>query len=259
MTEKILISSMTNDKVKKLKSLVKSSKARNDEKVFVVEGIKMYREIPLDYLEEVYVSETFITKNQEEFMDEEYIILKDNIFNSISDTKSPQGIMAVVNFVNNKLEVLLQNNPLIIILEQLQDPGNMGTIIRTAEGAGVTGILIGEDCVDIYNPKVVRSTMGSIFRVPIVKSNNLMSDINKIKSDGVSIYGAHLDGEDFYNISYLGGTAFLVGNEGNGLSKEISDTADALIRIPMEGKVESLNASISASLLIYETLRQRKT
>ena len=149
--------------------------------------------------------------------------------------------------------------PFLLIIERLQDPGNLGTIIRTAEGAGVTGIILSADTVDIYNPKVIRSTMGSIFRMPIAVAEDLAATIDRVKTRGIPVYGAHLDGATFYEKDFTGGCAFLIGNEGNGLSDEISAKADDLIRIPMCGQVESLNAAISTAVIAYEVLRQRST
>ena len=140
----------------------------------------------------------------------------------------------------------------------LQDPGNMGTIIRTAEGAGATGVIISSDSVDIYNPKVIRSTMGSVFRVPIYVSNDLKKDIDRIRGKDITVYAAHLNGRQFYDNDYTKGSAFLIGNEGNGLRKETADAADIYVRIPMCGKVESLNAAIASSVLMFEAARQRR-
>jgi TrmH family RNA methyltransferase len=133
----------------------------------------------------------------------------------------------------------------------------MGTILRTAEGAGVTGIIMNRGTVDPYNPKVIRSTMGAAFRLPFVIVDDLAEAIDQMKRCGVTVYAAHLDGKVFYEYDYKGGTAFLIGNEGNGLTKEISDKADQLIQIPMKGQVESLNAAIASTVLMYEVMRQR--
>lgn len=123
----------------------------------------------------------------------------------------------------------------------------------------MTGIILSADTVDIYNPKVIRSTMGSIFRMPIAVAEDLAATIDRVKTRGIPVYGAHLDGATFYEKDFTGGCAFLIGNEGNGLSDEISAKADDLIRIPMCGQVESLNAAISTAVIAYEVLRQRST
>ena len=156
-------------------------------------------------------------------------------------------------------DILEAEDAHLLVLDNLQDPGNLGTILRTAEGAGVTGIIISKESVDIYNPKVIRSTMGSIYRVPFVYVEDLKEAIAKVKAHGIFTYAAHLDGKNSYDKEdYTKKTAFLIGNEGNGLRKEIADLADTWIRIPMQGQVESLNAAIATSVLMFETARQRR-
>jgi len=188
-------------------------------------------------------------------------IVTDQCMNKMSDTDNPQGILAVVKQNRYTLPDLLGDGtkkPMIFVMDHLQDPGNMGTIIRMAEGAGATGILIGNNSADIYNPKVVRSTMGSIFRVPIMITEDLSSDLRMLKQAGITLYATHLSGKDIYDEDFREPLAFLIGNEGAGLSDGITALADKMIRIPMEGKVESLNAAVSATVVGYETARQRR-
>ena len=150
-------------------------------------------------------------------------------------------------------------NPLFVVLENLQDPGNLGTIIRTGEGAGITGVIMTEQTVDLFNPKTIRSTMGSIYRVPYVYTEDILKTLQVLHNKGVKTYAAHLQGESYYDsFSFRDPTAFLIGNEGNGLTKETADAALSYLKIPMEGQVESLNASIATALLMYEAYRQRK-
>lgn len=256
----MLISSNSNERVKELKKLVKSAKERNNQNLYIVEGIRMFVEIPKDKLIDVYVSETALSKYEDKLWDKlpgEYYILTDNVFKAVADTDTPQGILATVKQDKYELKDVICENPCFLIVDHLQDPGNMGTIIRSSEAAGVTGIIVSPDSVDVYNPKVVRSTMGSIFRVPVIKSKDLVEDINTLKACGVTIFGAHLDGANMYEMNFKKASAFLIGNEGNGLSEEISKTADELLKIPMQGAVESLNAAVSASIIAYEVLRQR--
>lgn len=259
----MLITSASNEHIKDIKKLIKSSKERHEKGIFVVEGIRMFKEIPVDRLVDIYVSETGLEKYGKDISaySIEPNIVSDKVFNSLSDTNTPQGILALVKMQKYTLQDICENKsgktPFLLIMERLQDPGNMGTIIRTSEGAGVTGIIISSDSVDIYNPKTIRSTMGSVFRMPIYVSSDLKNDITVVKDSDITIYAAHLNGNDFYTNSYCQGVGFLIGNEGNGLSEEISSTADKLIRIPMCGKVESLNAATSAAIISYEVLRQR--
>ena len=259
-----MITSTSNARVKELVQLQKKSKVRNEQGVFLVEGVKMYQEIPQEQLVKVYVSETFADKQKEEInrlRDRRKLeYLSDHVFQYVSDTKTPQGILCVVRQSTYCLEDILEaEDAHLLVLDNLQDPGNLGTILRTAEGAGVTGIIISKESVDIYNPKVIRSTMGSIYRVPFVYVEDLKEAIAKVKAHGIFTYAAHLDGKNSYDKEdYTKKTAFLIGNEGNGLRKEIADLADTWIRIPMQGQVESLNAAIATSVLMFETARQRR-
>lgn len=259
----MIITSASNNKVKDVKKIIKSASYRRENGLYVVEGIRMFREIPREDIVEIYVSQGAYPRYKEEILscvtEDEITFVADNVFASMSDTSSPQGVMAVVKSkITDFSDIVNGHNDFVLIIEHLQDPGNLGTIIRTAEGAGVTGILLSDDCVDVYNPKVIRSTMGSVFRVPIYVSSDLLSDIRSLKEHGVVIFGAHLDGAEFYDESYVGSVGFLIGNEGNGLTPEVSATADKLIRIPMCGRVESLNAATSAAVISYEVLRQRR-
>jgi TrmH family RNA methyltransferase len=149
--------------------------------------------------------------------------------------------------------------PLLLVLDQIQDPGNLGTIVRTAEGAGVTGIVMSQDCVDMYNPKVVRSTMGAAYRVPFCYVDDLAEEVKQMKEAGICTYAAHLGGKNSYDEEdYRKASAFLIGNEGNGLRDEVADQAQVYIRIPMKGQVESLNAAVATAILTFEAARQRR-
>lgn len=263
------ITSTSNAKVKRLVNLKKKRKARDEEKVFLVEGIRMFREMPPEILREVYVSETFYKKEQGilgQFLPDgggkkaAVVILSDTVFDYVSDTKTPQGILCVARQREYTLEEVAQGDcPHVIVLDRLQDPGNLGTIFRTAEGAGVTGIIMDQECVDIYNPKTIRSTMGSVYRMPFCYCGKLPDAVKLLKEKGIRAYAAHLDGErDYDEEDYRIPCAFLIGNEGNGLTQEIADLADTYIKIPMKGQVESLNAAVAASVLMFEAARQRR-
>lgn len=259
----MIITSAKSDRIKEIKKLAKSPSYRREKGVYIVEGIRMFREIPNDSISEVYVAEGAYDKLKSDILskitEEKIIFVADHIFASMSETNTPQGVLVLVKISEKTLKNIdISERSFILIAEHLQDPGNLGTIIRTAEGAGVTGIVLSDDCVDLYNPKVIRSTMGSIFRVPVYVSQDLVADINWLKSRGVCIFGAHLDGKEFYDEDYSKSCGFLIGNEGNGLSNEVSATADKLIKIPMCGKVESLNAATSAAVIAYEVMRQRR-
>ena len=261
-----MITSTSNARVKRLVNLKKKKKSRDEERVFLVEGIRMFREVPTDQLEEVYVSESFYKKEKDTV---EAVLqgtgirpeeLSDTVYAYASDTKTPQGVLCVVRQMEYPLEKVITGQcPMIMVLEHLQDPGNLGTILRTAEGAGVTGIVMDRECVDIYNPKTIRSTMGSIYRMPFCYVEDLKAAIGSLKEAGIGVYAAHLDGRhDYDEEDYGRPCAFLIGNEGNGLSQETAELADIYIKIPMEGQVESLNAAIAASVLMFEAGRQRR-
>lgn len=187
--------------------------------------------------------------------------VSDTVFRQMCDTQTPQGILTVLRSPSYDMEDLLRKkNPLLIVLEDLQDPGNAGTILRTGEGAGVSGIFLTRTCVDITNPKVIRGTMGSIYRVPFFYVEDVPSLKEMLKGREIRFFAAHLQGRNqYYEESYQGGSAFLIGNEGKGLTEEAAEAADCLIRIPMEGQVESLNAAMAAGILMYEAARQRRT
>lgn len=256
-----MINSTSNKQIKNLTQLIKKSKARREQRVFVVEGLKMYREVPKDRLVMTYVSESFYGKEEHRKLLKGVPVelVSDRVFAAVSDTQTPQGILCVVRQLEYDLEEMLTADaPLLLVLENIQDPGNLGTIFRTAEGAGVQGIVMSADTVDIYNPKTIRSTMGALYRMPFLYTRDLGQAVGKLKEKGIRCYAAHLKGSREYCLeNYKEGTAFLIGNEGNGLTRELSERADAYIKISMSGQVESLNAAVAAAVLMFEARRQR--
>lgn len=257
-----MITSTSNPQIKRLLQLQKKNKARNEEKVFVVEGLRMFVEVPKENVEKVYVSEHFYNKKKQEINFDKFPmeILSDSVFKHVSDTQTPQGILCVVRQQTYDLNKFLNlKNPHFMVLDNLQDPGNLGTIVRTAEGAGVDAVFMSRDCVDIYNPKTIRSTMGSIYRMPTIYIEDTLQLLEKFREKNIKSYAAHLDGERSYDQeNYCAGTAILIGNEGNGLRDEVAQKADRWVKIPMCGQVESLNAAIAASVLMFEVARQRR-
>lgn len=228
----------------------------------------MFYEAPKNRIRNVYVSESYYENSQNKQEMDAYMegrmdkmeIVGDSVFKQISDTQTPQGIMAVIEMPHYELADLMDGDRThLLILESIQDPGNLGTMLRTGEGAGITGVIMNSQTVDLYNPKTVRSTMGSLYRMPYYISDDLEGTINLLKEKGVKLYAAHLKGTLSYDEpEYTRACGFMIGNEGNGLSDQIADMADTYIKIPMEGRVESLNAAISATLLMYECNRQRR-
>ena len=257
-----MITSTGNAQVKRLLQLQKKSKARNEEKVFIVEGLRMFVEVPEERVEKVYISESLYNKKKQELKLERfsYEVLSDSVFEHVSDTKTPQGILCIVRQKRYNIKELLEmENPHFMVLDNLQDPGNLGTIVRTAEGAGVNAVFLSKESVDIFNPKTIRSTMGSIYRMPVVYVEDLVTLLDIFKEKGIKSYAAHLEGKNSYDREdYKGGTAILIGNEGNGLRDEVSNAADIWVQIPMQGQVQSLNAAIAASILMFEVYRQRR-
>lgn len=262
-----MITSTANAKIKNIIKYAKSAKERRRADIFLVEGSRMFSEIPAGLSKETYVTESFYEQNRGLLDCVEYEIVAEHVMNALTDTKTPQGVVSVVKrFHYEEEEVCGLGNrneetyqPLIIALENLQDPGNLGTIIRTAEGAGVTGVVMSRGTVDIYNPKVVRSTMGSIFRVPFCYVDNFVEWMEGVNRMGFATYGAHLQGTSFYDGNYTKPTVFVVGNEGNGLTIETLKAVNQKIKIPMMGKVESLNAATATTVLMYEAMRQRNS
>lgn len=257
-----MITSTSSSQVKNVLSLQKKAKVRRQTGQFVVEGAKMVLEAPGDRLVKVYVSESFERDNDAYLKElgafDRLETVSDNVFLRMSDTQTPQGIMAVVQMKEISLPEMLKENPLLLLIENLQDPGNLGTIVRTGEGAGVTGIIMSAGTVDMYNPKTIRSTMGSIYRVPFVSVQDFADAIRQCKSAGIKLYAAHLGGSCAYTqADYTGASGFLIGNESNGLTEQAADSADMLIKIPMKGRVESLNAATAAAILAFEAARQR--
>lgn len=251
-----------NKKIKQIQSWQRSAKDRREAGVFIVEGIKMYREAPDEWIKEVYLTEKVLDEVGEP--KHPYFVVEESVFEKISDTQTPQGVLTVLRRPEYSVKDIISigdkncGAPLILILENLQDPGNLGTILRVGEAAGVTGIIMSKGTVDIFNPKVVRSTMGSIYRMHFTYTDDVIKTVAEIKNAGIITYAAHLQGSEIYTeYNYSIPTAFMIGNEGNGLTEEITAMADRRLLIPMEGSVESLNAGIATAVLVYEAHRQR--
>ena len=249
----MIITSKDNEIIKNIKKL-KEKKYRLDS--YIVEGIKMVKEainenqeIALIAIREDFKID-FDTKNIKT------VTISNKIFNDISDVKTPQGILAVIKKnQNNQIET---NQEYILALDSLQDPGNMGTIIRTADSANINQIIINKTTVDPYSPKVIRSTMGAIYRTNIIEVEDLKATLKEMKLKGFQIITTDLKAtQSIYDINYNNKTVVVIGNEANGVSQEILQTADKKVIIPMLGKTESLNASIAASIMIYEYVRQK--
>ena len=265
--------------------LQKKPKLRRESGLYVVDGPKMAGELDPDDAEDIFVTKAFISSDglsecERLIRLKPYTVIGDSEMKQLSDTVSPQGILVVARqkrlkglkaFIDAAAEYakssLYNDNikePLFFITEHLQDPGNMGTIIRAAEACGVTGIITDSETVDIYSPKVVRATMGAILRMPLITVQDLRKTVLGLKDgsltgERVFIYAAHLDGAaDYTAVDFRKASAVMIGNESRGLSEETADLADEKIIIPMCGRVESLNAAVAASVIGFEAARQRR-
>lgn len=236
------ITSLENQLVKKISSLHKK-KYRDEYELFFIEGMKSVKEaINFNWeIENVLYSPDMIDYD----LGIEGTIVSKEILCKISDTVTPQGIVAVCKIKNEKIENLGDKRK-IVYLDKVQDPGNVGTIIRTADAFGIDSVVLSKECADVYSPKVVRSTMGSIFHLPVIRD----VEIEELKKLNKKIYSSSLSGKEKFKIE--DNAVLVIGNEGNGISDETKKVTDEFIKIKMPGNAESLNASIAAGILMYE-------
>lgn len=263
----IVISSSQNQAVKEIKSL-KNRRDREEKGLFYVEGRRIVEEALKEGtdIKAVAVSEDFASDPRNagllEKLDKPGIkvyLLTQKLFKEITDTETPQGILAVIGIRKHELAHELDRKGLYVIMDSVRDPGNMGTIIRTADAAGFSGVILSKGCVDVYNSKVLRSTMGSVFHMPVYQACDVKETVSLMKSNGISVYVSHLEGKvSIFEADMSSGVAIAIGSEADGVSGELKSLADLLVRIPMPGKAESLNASVAAGIMIYEAVRQRK-
>ncbi|MBE5996180.1 MAG: RNA methyltransferase [Lachnospiraceae bacterium] len=255
-----MITGSGNAQLKKVRELLRSREARDREGIFAAEGLKIFEEVPEEAVRAIYVSESFQKEHGDLLRGQEYEVVADSRFGSISDTKNPQGVIALLEKPAWKMqEIFRKEAPLLLAAEHLQDPGNAGTILRTAEAAGADAVIFTEDSVDIFNPKVVRATMGSIFRMPVFYVKEAKAFAEMLWEHGIRSYAAYLPGSTVYDVpDYTGGTCFFIGNESKGLTVAAAEAADVRIRIPMTEHINSLNAAMAAGILLYEAARQRR-
>lgn len=265
MKKASLITSSSNKVIKEIKLLHKRKERWNNKKFFI-EGIRSVEQCiksgaQIKYM--VYSSEllgddkdhalSFVKQENYEVYE-----ISGKLFKEISDTNNPQGILVVVAFTEYKLCDILKDNNFIIVLDKVQDPGNLGTIIRTADAFGSNGVIITNGCVDVYNPKAIRSTMGSIFQIPIVHMGETTEVLKSLKEQNINIISSSLNTDKYsYDIDFKSDCAVVIGNEAKGVSSEVLNLSNQLVKIPMVGDAESLNAAIASGVLMYEVLRQR--
>lgn len=258
-----VITSKDNEFIKHIKKL-KEKKYRDINKEFIVEGIKMIKEAIEEKvkIKQIIICDNCINTNiiSKELMYEiakyECIYVNEKIFNMISEVNTPQGILAIIEINSEETEIDFSED-VIVALDDIQDPGNLGTILRTVDSIGLKQILVSKGTADCYNPKVVRSTMGAIYRVKIIECDDLEKTLKTIKNKNYKLVITSLQTENsFYDVDY-NKKVIVIGNEANGVKNDIQNIADVKVKIPMFGKTESLNAAVSTGIVLYEYVRQK--
>ena len=257
------ITSKDNDFIKHIKKL-KDKKYRDMANEYLIEGIKLVGEA---IQEKAPIKQIILCDDCEKnaaipkdlmyaIAKHECVYVTENILKYLSEVQSPQGILAVIEKNNNDTKIDYTQD-IIVALDDVQDPGNLGTILRTVDSIGLTQILLSKGTADSFNPKVVRSTMGAIFRVEIIECEDLKQTLKEIKKHKFKIVVSSLQTENtIYDIKYQK-KVIVIGNEANGVEPQISQMADEKIKIPMLGKTESLNASVATGIILYEYVRQK--
>lgn len=258
-----IITSKENEIIKGIRKL-KDKKYRDENNLYIIEGIKMIEEAikekaeinKIIICEECLQSESIDKKLLYEIAKFDCIYVCKKVFEYITTVVNPQGIMAIIEKSNKESRINYKED-IILVLDGIQDPGNLGTILRTADSVNLKQIIVTKETADVYNPKVVRSTMGAIFRINVIESENLVATLKEIKKNKFKIVATSLGGEkSIYDIDYKK-KAIVIGNEANGVSRPVLDISDNKVIIPMLGQTESLNASIATGVILYEYVRQK--
>ena len=258
-----VITSKDNEVIKNIRKL-KEKKYREQEKKYIIEGIKLIEEAVEEKakIDAIVVCEdcvkdgTIEQKLLYEIAKYNCIYVSEKVFSAVTEVTNPQGILAVVEKETGE-ETIDYNQDVILVLDGIQDPGNLGTILRTVDSVGLNQIIISKETADAYNPKVVRSTMGAIFRIKIIIVEDLVKTLKEIKKHKFKIVATSLKTDkSIYDVDY-DKKVIVIGNEANGVSKEVLETSDIKAKIPMLGKTESLNASVATSVILYEYVRQK--
>lgn len=255
-----IITSKDNEIVKEVKKL-KEKKYREQANKFIVEGTRILEDAINEKadIDMIVICEECIKNIDKKLMYEiakyKCIYVSEQVFNTMTDVTNPQGILAVVKRKNNTNNIDYTQD-IIVVLDGIQDPGNLGTILRTIDSANLNQVILSKQTADCYNPKVVRSTMGGIFRINVIQSEDILKDLKDMKNNGFEIVVTSLDTEtSVYGIDYTK-KVIVIGNEANGVSKPVQELADIKVKIPILGKTESLNASVAAGIMIYEYVRK---
>ena len=253
-----IITSKDNEIVKEVKKL-KEKKYREQSNKFIVEGTRILEDAIAEKanIDVIIICEECIKNIDKKLMYEiakyKCIYVSEQVFNTMTDVTNPQGILAVVNRTNNSINIDYTED-IIVVLDGIQDPGNLGTILRTVDSANLKQVVLSKQTADCYNPKVVRSTMGGIFRINVIQSEDIVKNLKDMKNNGFEIVVTSLDTEtSVYGVDYTK-KVIVIGNEANGVSKQVQDIADIKVKIPMLGKTESLNAAVATGVILYASV-----
>ena len=259
-----VISSKDNEIVKSVKKL-KEKKYRDSENVYIVEGIKMVKEAIMEkasimkiiICDDCEKSDNIPKELMYEIAKYDCTYVTSKIFKYISEVQTPQGVLAVIE-KNNGINDINYNEDIIVALDDIQDPGNLGTILRTVDSCGLTQILVSKGTVDPYNSKVVRSSMGAIYRVKVIECEDLLETLKEVKRSKFKLLVTSLgdNSKNIYDMKY-NKKVLVIGNEANGVEERIMNLADEKIKIPMLGRTESLNAAVATGIVLYEYVRQK--
>lgn len=251
------VTSAQNPKIRNLLLLQEKSRARREQGLFVVEG---RRELEHCIEGGFTVRTVFVCPEiaGEVSFPGDIIEIPERLYSKIAYRESTEGIIAEVEYKELRLNDLrLKENPLVVVLESVEKPGNIGAVLRSADAAGADAVILCDPLTDLYNPNLIRASIGAVFTVPTVAATAAEA-IAWLKERGITILTAQLqDSAPYYDTDMKGGTALVMGTESSGLSQEWRDAADAHIMIPMLGRLDSLNVSVSTAILLYEAVRQR--
>jgi len=259
----MVITSKDNETIKKIRKL-KEKKFRDQDAKYIIEGVKLIREAITEkaVIDTIVVCDNCVKTGEidpkvlYEIAKYNCVYVDEKVFNNITNVQNPQGLLAVVEKKNSDKDIKY-NEDVIVVLDDIQDPGNLGTILRTIDSVGLSQVIVSKKSGDVFNPKVVRSTMGAIFRVNIIESEDLVSTLKEIKKHKYEVVATSLQTEEsIYDMNYKR-KVIVIGNEANGVSKEILEISDKKIKIPMLGKAESLNAAVATGVILYEYVRQK--
>lgn len=259
----LILTSKDNTNIKNIIKLKKSSKYRRQTGLFIAEGVRVCYDAMLSnaVIDTLFVTEQAVEKNKDKFEElSEYadktFCVSSNIFSLISDTQTPQGFLCVIKALDKTSQFdTIKNGGKYLALDNLQDPNNLGTILRSAEAFGISGIIMSGDCCDIYSPKVVRGSMGAVFRIPFIICDSIADFL--CKHQEIDSFAAVVDSnaKKIAEVNFSNTSVTVIGNEGNGLKEDTVKACKTKITIPMNGKAESLNASVAASIIIWEMIK----